>query len=211
MNWHQLIDTERAKHKNRWFLGKPWNVVDQEGGQVWTVASNARVFVAVLGPTNGFDAAGEQEAKRLNLFLRGQIPVAGGKEYSLAALKLWAGQPSYPLVPTECKDCDGEGYHEDGQSCYECNSEGLVTQPHRPGFLLGIPVSRNLLAGSLECLGGDTVTIAATTTSHPVIIDSPSWRVAIMPMDLGGYQYDPDKYQAIKNDPFPPIKQEDAA
>lgn len=110
-----------------------------------------------------------------------------------------------PAVWTvECPACKGLSATSEYLHCTYCDNDGVASPDVRPGFLFGVPINRNALAGLLEPFAPRT----KVWVYLPQGKDAPLWflgrtfRAGLMPMRAD----DPEMAEAWKNAPkFEPL------
>lgn len=149
-----------------------------DGEQVWSVATDAKLLVAILGAAPGIREAEADEALAVLSFLRRDIVFQ--HQCSLAALKAWCGEPVRVAPCPVCGTLTGE--QRSSMHCYRCD-DMTETEPRRDGYLFGHQINRNLLAQGLEHFGGYAVRIhIGSKADDPLVLEGADWRVWLMPL-----------------------------
>lgn len=177
----------------------------------WAVATDGRVLVAVSGiAPAGFPPAPADQLRTLTGLLTPSHPGTTTDLAALRAWAeppQWPGPDPCPQCTgtgaVRCETCDGTGLvdcvcasceHEHEAECRACRHgqaacaacDGTGHQggrlPVRPGWIGPALINRELLARALAQLPGETVTLAAPGPRDPLSVDSPGWRVVVMPM-----------------------------
>jgi hypothetical protein len=124
-------------------------------GRPRTVATNARILVALAGHLPGVEAGSEEAATRI-----GRVwPAAPvwGETIPLRLLREWSGPANY------IKECDCT------RGCERCDYEQNLYPALRPGYILDVPVDWQLLACGLEHLKGGVVRLTLPEGQPPAL------------------------------------------
>ncbi len=192
--WFQKLCVQEEQSRTDW-AKKPCIMFDASKDP-WTVATNARVLVALRGRCFDAEPLAVESARVFGTPYLLRHP-ATDEVMPLAVLKEWAGECLWREV---CPQCKGNSGRADGPAeewyCDFCDSEGTFEYSRRDGRLLDWYFDRALFAQSLlpfedaqvRLVFGKGVKQSPKKQSDgPLYIEplgaDPQWRVVVMPLD----------------------------